>query len=165
MNNRVKVARAIAVVLVTALAMLGVVVAAGAESAPASSSKAESASAKPVILKRCGYTKAGYGRSAVYPWHMTCAQARRVIAASGDPHAAYVNLPGSDGGATAINGKFWVCTGQMGLYGCAYPWRPVAIHGQVEYTGPFTKGVMYVTCKVYGRGGCGATVPFTQPPS
>jgi hypothetical protein len=123
------------------------------------------AKSHPVILKRCGYTKAQYGRSAVYPFDMTCAQARAVIAASNDPHAAYVNLPGSDGGAIAINGKFWVCTGNMGVYGCAYPWRPIAVKGQVEYTGPFTKGVMYETCTGPSSTGCPATVPFGQPPS
>jgi hypothetical protein len=105
------------------------------------------AKSHPVILERCGYTKAEYGRSAVYPFDMTCAQARAVIAASDDRHAAIVNFgPGWDGGAVAINGRFWVCTGQMGVYGCAYPWRPIAVRGHVGYTGPFTEGVMYETC-------------------
>jgi hypothetical protein len=119
-----------------------------------------------VTLNRCGYVKAEYGRSAIYPWHLTCAQARAVIIASDDRHAATVNFgPGWDGGAVAINGKFWVCTGNMGMYGCAYPWRPIAVKGQVGYTGPFTKGVMYETCTGPSSTGCPATVPFGQPPS
>lgn len=142
--------------LLLAIAVLGVAASASA-----------GARTHPVLLKRCGYTKAEYGRSAVYPWHMTCAQARRVIAASDARHAQTVDFayPGGDGGAIAIDGKFWVCTGQMGEYGCAYPWRPIPVDHQVGYTGPFTKGVMYETCSLYGPGGCGPTVPFTQPPS
>jgi hypothetical protein len=138
--------------LAVAVTVLGFVVSAGAKS-------------DSVVVNRCGYTKAQYGRSAVYPWHMTCSQARRVIAASDDPHAVTVDLPGADGGAVAINGRFWVCTGQMGYYNCGYPWRPIALHGQVEYAGPFTEDVVYETCATYGPGGCGATTPFTQPPS
>ena len=155
----------LAVGLLTALAVLGAVAVAGAKIAPASNPKAETASAKPVVVKRCGYINAQTGRSAVYPWHMTCAQARRVITASNNPHAATVDFgPGWDGGAVAINGKFWVCTGQMGDYGCAYPWRPIAVHGQVGYAAPFAKQVVYETCATYGPGGCGATAPLTQPP-
>jgi hypothetical protein len=96
---------------------------------------------------------------------MTCAQARRVIAASDDRHAATVNLPGSDGDAVAINGKFWVCTGQMGDYGCGYPWRPIAVDGQAGYARPFTKQVVYETCSLFGPGGCLSMTPLTQPPS
>jgi hypothetical protein len=95
---------------------------------------------------------------------MTCAQARRVITASDDPHAAYVDLPGTDGEAIAISGKFWVCTGNMGDYGCAYPWRPIAAHGQIGYAGPFTKRVVYETCSGPFRNGCLATTLVAQPP-
>jgi hypothetical protein len=97
---------------------------------------------------------------------MTCAQARRVIAASDDRHAATVDFGIAGGGAAvAINGKFWVCTGQMGDYGCAYPWRPIAVDGQVGYAGPFTKQVVYETCSGPFAGGCLSTTPLTQPPS
>ena len=119
-----------------------------------------------VVVKRCGYTNAQYGRSAIYPWHMSCAQARSVIAASDNPHTATVNFgAGWDGAAVAIHGKFWVCTGQMGYYGCAYPWHPIAVDNQVGYAKPFTKGVFYETCSSAGRGSCGPTAPFAQPPS
>lgn len=139
----------VAALLVAALAAAGV---------------AAAAALGTVTLKRCGFTKATYGRSAVYPWHMSCAQARRIIAGSDDPHAVSVNLPDSDGSAVAIGGKFWVCAGQMGIYGCGYPWRPIAVHHAVSYTGPFTQRVFFEACSIAGPGSCGPTAAATQPP-
>lgn len=34
-----------------------------------------------VTVKRCGYAAKGfYGKDAIYPWHMSCAQARTILA-------------------------------------------------------------------------------------
>lgn len=90
---------------------------------------------------RCGYTSAEYGRSGVYPWHMTCAAARTVIAGSDNPHAHSIDFgPGWDGGAVRIAGSYWVCTGQMGEYNCGYPYRPYTYKGEKGYKGPLRKG-------------------------
>src|ERR1700758_1249012 len=71
-------------------------------------------SPKAVTVTRCGYVNATYGRSGLYPWHMSCAAAREVLTASDGPHAHVIDFgPGWDGGAVRINGRYWVCTGQM----------------------------------------------------
>jgi hypothetical protein len=127
---------------------------------------AYAASTKPVTVKRCGYVHATYGRSALYPWHMACATARKVVTGSDTPHAHVIDFgPGWDGGAVRIDGRYWVCTGQMGYYNCGYPYRPWKVHGEQGYKGPFTEDVEYQTCSaIEPRGaGCGKTVGFTQP--
>ena len=111
-------------------------------------------SQRPVKLKRCGYTTATYGRSAVYPWHMSCAAAREVVKASDNPHAQVINFgAGWDGAAVRINGHYWVCTGLMGFYNCGYPYRPRELDGSQGYKGPFTKDVEYETCSLIDPAG------------
>ena len=91
-------------------------------------------SRRPVKLKRCGYTTATYGRSALYPWHMSCPAARKVVRASDNPHDKVINFgPGWDGAAVPINGHYWVCTGLTGSYNCGYPYRPRKLHGSQGY--------------------------------
>jgi hypothetical protein len=119
-----------------------------------------------VKLNRCGYVTAKYGRSAVYPWQMTCAAADTVIKGSDNSHAKTIAFgPGVGGAAVQINGQYWVCLGQMGTYSCSYPYRPAKIHGVKAYKGPFTKAVEFDTCSLLGQQGCPKTVEFTQPPS
>ncbi|HEV3321616.1 MAG TPA: hypothetical protein VG147_05425 [Solirubrobacteraceae bacterium] len=125
-------------------------------------------SPKPVKVTRCGYVNATYGRSALYPWHMSCAAAHNVVTASDSPHAHVIDFgPGWDGGAVRINGRYWVCTGQMGFYNCGYPYRPRKVDGEQGYKGPFTKDVEYRTCSaiVPAGSGCPKTVEFGQPQS
>jgi len=123
-------------------------------------------SPKPVEVTRCGYANATYGRSALYPWHMSCAAASNVVAVSSNPHVHVIDFgPGWDGGAVRINGRYWVCTGQMGVYNCGYPYRPQKVDGEQGYKGPFTKDVEYRTCSaiVPAGSGCAETVEFSQP--
>jgi hypothetical protein len=128
---------------------------------------AYAASPRPVKLVRCGYAKATYGSSALYPWHMSCGSARKVvITASDSSQAGVIGFgPGWDGEAVRINGRYWVCTGQMGYYNCGYPYRPVKVDGEQGYKGPFTKDVEYETCSVIhpAGSGCAKTVEFSQP--
>jgi hypothetical protein len=129
---------------------------------------AYAASQEQVKITRCGYANATYGRSAIYPWHMSCAAARKVVTASSGSHAHVINFgPGWDGAAVRINGRYWVCTGQMGYYNCGYPYRPRRIDGEQGYEGPFTKDVVYQTCSVTMPEGsaCSETVEFSQPRS
>jgi len=124
---------------------------------------AYAASSTPVTLKRCGYATATYGRSALYPWNMSCAAARTVVKGASNPHAHVIAFgPGFDGGAVRINGRYWVCTGQMGSYNCGFPYRPRKVNGVQGYKGPFTRDVEYVTCSVVAAG-CPGSVQFTQP--
>lgn len=123
-------------------------------------------SPKSVKIARCGYANATYGRSALYPWHMSCAAARNVVTANSSPHAHVIYFgPGWDGGAVRINGRYWVCTGQMGYYNCGYPYRPLKVNREQGYKGPFTKDVEYLTCSLVDPAGseCPTTVKFTQP--
>jgi hypothetical protein len=124
-------------------------------------------SQRPVKLKRCGYATATYGRSALYPWHMSCAAARKVVKASSNPHARVIDFgPGWDGAAVRINGHYWVCTGLMGSYNCGYPYRPRTLDGSEGYKGPFTKDVEFDTCSLNEPGGrCPKTTEFAQPQS
>ncbi len=125
---------------------------------------AYAAAPTPVKVERCGYAEAAYGRSALYPWHMSCAAARKVVAGSDNPHAHVIGFgPGWDGGAVRIDGRYWVCTGQMGFYNCGYPYRPLKVHGEQGYRGPFTEDVQYLTCSPNSV--CTTTVEFTQPQS
>ncbi len=127
---------------------------------------AHAASPKSVKLTRCGYAHATYGRSALYPWHMSCAAARNVVTASDSPHAHVIDFgPGWGGGAVRIDGRYWVCTGQMGFYNCGYPYRPRKVNGEQGYKGPFTRDVEYRTCSVImpAGSGCTSTVEFSQP--
>jgi hypothetical protein len=127
---------------------------------------AYAASSPSVKVRRCGYVTARYGRSALYPWHMSCAAARKVVVASSNPHAKVIDFgPGWDGGAVRINGQYWVCTGQMGYYNCGYPYRPRKVDGEQGYRGPFTKDVQFQTCALIGRAGCTRSAEFTQPDS
>jgi len=129
---------------------------------------AYAASPRPVEVKRCGYVKATYGRSALYPWNMSCAAARNVVTASDSPHVHVMDFgPGWDGGAVRINGRYWVCTGQMGSYNCGYPYRPRKVNGEQGYKGPFAKDVEYRTCSaiVPAGSGCPKAVEFSQPKS
>ena len=125
-------------------------------------------SPKPVKVTRCGYASATYGKSALYPWHMSCAAARSVVTASDSPHAHVIDFgSGWDGGAVRINGRYWVCTGQMGYYNCGYPYRPWRVDEQQGYKGPFTRDVEYRTCStiVPADSGCTKAVEFSQPQS
>jgi hypothetical protein len=118
-----------------------------------------------VSVRMCGYTNATYGKSALYPWQMSCSAARKVVAGASNRHAHVIDFaPGVDGGAVRIDGKYWVCTGQMGYYNCGYPYRPKTVRGGQGYKGPFTKDVAYVTCSLAGSAGCPVTSQFTQPP-
>ena len=88
-----------------------------------------------VTVKRCGYVAKGfYGKDAIYPWHMSCAQARTILAGAINPHAKDINLT-ADGAATGdagpvlIDGRWWVCGGRMGFYFCGYPYRPAYVSG------------------------------------
>ena len=57
-----------------------------------------------VTVKRCGYAAKGfYGKDAIYPWHMSCAQARTILAGAINPHAKHINLT-ADGAATGDAG-------------------------------------------------------------
>ena len=123
-------------------------------------------SPKPLKVRRCGYANATYGKSGLYPWQMSCGGAREVVIASSNPHAHVIDFgPGWDGGAVRINGKYWVCTGQMGFYNCGYPYRPRKVDGAQGYQGPFTEDVEYRTCSlgVPAGSGCPETVEFSQP--
>ncbi len=125
---------------------------------------AAGASAKSIAVNRCGYTKAEYGRSAVYPWHMTCAAAISVIKGSDGQHLKTIDFgPGWDGGAVKIGGRFWVCTGQMGYYNCGFPYRPRTVRGEQGYAKPFTEDVEFVTCKDAAAGACAATIAIPSP--
>ena len=97
---------------------------------------------------------------------MSCAAARRVVAGSDSPNAIAFG-PGFDGGAVRIDGRYWVCTGQMGYYNCGYPYRPRKVNGERGFKGPFTEDVGYQTCSVIepAGSGCTRTVEFTQPTS
>lgn len=123
-------------------------------------------STRSVKVTRCGYAKATYGKSALYPWHMSCAAARTVVVASSNPHAHVIGFgPGWDGGAVRIDGRYWVCTGQMGFYNCGYPYRPRKVDGEQGYKGPFTKDVQYDTCSLSdpATSACPKTVTVTLP--
>ena len=129
---------------------------------------AYAASPKRVTVKRCGYAHATQDRSALYPWHMSCAAARQVVTGSDSPHAHVIDFgPGWDGGAVRIDGRYWVCTGQMGYYSCGYPYRPQTVDGEQGYEGPLTEDIEYRTCSAMAPSGSGCTkaVKFTQPSS
>lgn len=144
-------------VLIVAFTLLG---------ATALGAGAYAKSPSPTALKRCGYAKFTYGRSGVYPWHMSCSAAQAVVVGSANSHARVIDFgPGWDGGAIRINGRYWVCTGQMGDYNCGYPYRPTKVNGEQGYKGPFTQDVAYETCALVDPRGarCPSTVEFTQP--
>jgi hypothetical protein len=115
-----------------------------------------------VTVKRCGYAAKGfYGKNAIYPWHMSCAQARAILAGAINPHAKYINLT-ADGAATGdaapvlIDGHWWVCGGRMGFYFCGYPYRPAYVSGAgggTTWKGPFTEESDYQACSAGGA--CG----------
>jgi hypothetical protein len=134
--------------------------------APALGAGAQAKSPSPTALKRCGYAKFTYGRSGVYPWHMSCSAAQAVVVGSASPHAKVIDFgPGGEGGAIRISGHYWVCTGQMGVYNCGYPYRPAKVNGERGYKGPFTEDVLYETCAVADprSAKCPDTVEFTLP--
>jgi hypothetical protein len=116
-----------------------------------------------ITVKTCGYANTSFGKSAVYPWHMSCAAAKTVVRGSANLHAKTISFgPGWDGAAVRIDGQYWVCVGQMGYDACGYPYRPKTIRGVLGYEGPFTKDVQYRTCVL--RPGCPAESAFPQPP-
>jgi hypothetical protein len=122
---------------------------------------------KPVAVKRCGYARiTGYGRTAIYPWKTSCAAARGIVEASTDSHLPTIAFgPGWDGAAVRINGRYWVCTGQMGFYNCGYPYRPKKVQGEQGYAGPFTEDIEFEACSLTGGTGCGPSFEFLQPQS
>ncbi len=115
-----------------------------------------------VTVKRCGYADKGfYGKDAIYPWHMSCARARTILAGAINPHAKHINLT-ADGAATGdagpvlIDGRWWVCGGRMGFYFCGYPYRPAYVSGTgggTTWKGPFTEESDYNACSAGGT--CG----------
>ena len=123
-----------------------------------------------VTVKRCGYAAKGfYGKDAIYPWHMSCAQARTILAGAINPHAKHINLT-ADGAATGdagpvlIDGRWWVCGGRMGFYFCGYPYRPAYISGTgggTTWKGPFTRESDYNACSVGGT--CGSREVVNLP--
>jgi hypothetical protein len=120
-------------------------------------------SPKLVKLKRCGYVNATYGRSALYPWHMSCPAARKVVVASDDPHAQVIVLAFAEE-VVRVDGysRYWVCGGDMGEYNCAYPYRRRKINGQQVNRGPLTQRVVYETCSLVG-GTCPKTIEVGNP--
>jgi hypothetical protein len=57
-----------------------------------------------VTVKRCGYAAKGfYGKDAIYPWHMSCARSRTILAGAINPHAKHIELT-ADGAATGDAG-------------------------------------------------------------
>ncbi len=115
-----------------------------------------------VTVKRCGYAAQGfYGKDAIYPWHMSCARARTILAGAINPHARHIELT-ADGAATGdagpvlIGGRWWVCGGRMGFYFCGYPYRPAYVSGTgggTTWKGPFTEESDYNACSAGGT--CG----------
>jgi len=115
-----------------------------------------------VTVKRCGYAAKGfYGKDAIYPWHMSCAQARTALAGAINPNAKHIELT-ADGAATGdagpvlIDGRWWVCGGRMGFYFCGYPYRPAYVSGTgggTTWKGPFTEESDYSACSAGGT--CG----------
>ncbi len=112
---------------------------------------AAAAVATSVSVSRCGYIALKWqGRAAVYPWHISCRAAKKVLADRGRPNvkAIMFTAPGTDAGTHAyrIDGKWWVCGGLMGNYFCEYPYRPARVGGGTTYKGPFTKAIWYEVC-------------------
>lgn len=108
-----------------------------------------------VKVPRCGYTTVRYwGKVGVYPWHVSCAAAKRVLIASEARHVrtkvfTAVGAVTDDGGAVLIDGKWWVCGGRMGSYFCGYPYRPAVYRGSgggTTFKGPFTKDIAFNAC-------------------
>jgi hypothetical protein len=121
---------------------------------------AYASSSKPITLKRCGYYMSSYGKTGLYPWKINCATAKGVAK---DTHVVVNLSAGWDGAVVRYQGKDWVCTGQMGVYNCGYPYRPYRPHGQHGYKGPFTKDVEFYTCSGQGAPGCPAKTKFYNP--
>jgi hypothetical protein len=119
-----------------------------------------------VTVTRCGYATYG-GRSAVYPWHMSCRSARQVVIDSANPHDRMIELtaPASDGAVIRIANRWWVCTGQMGYYNCGYPYRPAYRDDGTSYKGPFTEDVAFQQCDAIEPrdSGCLSKTQFAQP--
>jgi hypothetical protein len=116
-------------------------------------------------VKRCGYVAKGfYGKDAIYPWHMSCASARRAVVVATNPKTKRITLTADgastgDAGPVLIDGHWWVCGGRMGAYFCGYPYRPAHVSGPgggTTWRGPFTKEAAYNACSVQ-RGACGTT--------
>jgi hypothetical protein len=121
-------------------------------------------STRTVKLRRCGSVQATYGRSDVYPWHISCAAARHLIVASDRRGVRTIDFgPGWDGGAVRVDGTWWVCTGQMGFYNCGWPYRPRRVDGERGYGGPFTKDVEFQACSAAGSYGCHTTSNLVLP--
>ncbi|MBV9414191.1 MAG: hypothetical protein JO363_04355 [Solirubrobacterales bacterium] len=111
--------------------------------------------ASPATVGRCGYAHSKYwGRVAVYPWHMSCGEARRTLTRSESTHDPTIQFTADgadtfDAAAVKIAGQWWVCGGRMGSYFCGYPYRPATapgIGGGTTYKGPFTKEFVELAC-------------------
>jgi hypothetical protein len=129
---------------------------------------ADAASQQSVTVRRCGYIGSSISsRSAIYPWHMSCAAARKVVTKSDHAPVEVLLTVAGGGEVMRIAGQNWVCGGLMGYYNCGYPYRPKRVDGQKGYEGPFTKDVGYQTCSsiVPKSSGCRTTAVFTQPRS
>jgi len=129
--------------------------------------------ARPVRVRRCGYIRGGafHDLYAIYPWHMSCREARYTLKEDFRPHLktiffTAVGADTDDGDAERIDGRWWVCGGRMGYYFCGYPYRPARAPGPgggTTYKGPFTKEVVETLCGD-GYRLCGRRSQTYQPP-
>jgi hypothetical protein len=120
-----------------------------------------------VPVHRCRTITLTGGKLGIYPWHLSCAAASRVVRGSFSRHAKRIQFTGDgadtfDGGAVRIGGQWWVCGGRMGYYFCGYPYRPAQAPTGTSYTGPFTRSAVFETCDV--NPGCPANSQLFQPP-
>jgi hypothetical protein len=107
---------------------------------------AHAGSRLPTTLTRCGYAGVRAGRTALYPWHLSCATARKVLRGSNHPSGKPILIPVAGGPeAVRIDGRYWVCGGQMGYDFCGYPYRRVTIDGEPGLA-PFTKYAEFEVC-------------------
>ncbi len=99
-----------------------------------------------VTVERCGYAAKGfYGKDAIYPLHMSCAQARTILAGAINPHAKHINLT-ADGAATGDAGPVLIDGRRAHLS----EHEPVLVaSGVSSFTG---SGTMKVTIRLSRRG-------------
>jgi hypothetical protein len=120
-----------------------------------------------VPVHRCRTLTLTGGKLGIYPWHLSCAAASRVVRGSFSRHAKRIQFTGDgadtfDGGAVRIEGRWWVCGGRMGYYFCGYPYRPAQAPTGTSYSGPFTRSATFETCDL--NPGCPAKTTLFQPP-
>ena len=107
-----------------------------------------------ITVKRCGYAALKSATVAVYPWHLSCIAAKKVLISSEARHLKTIMFTADgaatdDGYAVRISGKWWVCGGRMGDYFCGYPYRPARVGGLgggTTFEGPFSKDVAFYAC-------------------